>query len=127
MYSFFMQVTRVSSVTKEGMPELWSTMEQYRRSMTACGELARRRKHQRVLWMRSQVDSKVRELFYEHPSVLSATGRLEELVENARVTPGLAADVLVQIFTSAGAKEGGERAGEETLERLLINLDKEIL
>ena len=42
----FMQVTRISSVTKEGIPELWEKMQEFRKTMVETGLLETKRERQ---------------------------------------------------------------------------------
>lgn len=85
-------------------------MEQFRRVMTARGELHSRRRRQRTLWMYSHIDTRLHEAFYAHRAVQRAQGRLERLVEEGNVAPGLAADVLIQVFLG-GLGTGRDLAG----------------
>jgi len=95
------QVLRVSSTTGEGLPELWEKMKEFRNKLTLSGDLECRREKQHVRWMDNQITDKMRLLFLEHPTVRNLMPKLEFLVEKGAVTPGYAADVLLQQFSSS--------------------------
>jgi LAO/AO transport system kinase len=93
----------VSSVTKQGLPELWEKMEDFRSKLTLSGDLERRREKQHVLWMRNQIRDNILQLFNEHPAVKQLTPKLEFLVEKGALTPGYAADILLYQFSASMA------------------------
>jgi len=95
------QVMRVSSMTGEGLSELWDKMKEFRTKLTLSGDLERRREKQYVRWMDNHIADKLRTLFLEHPSVRRLMPKLEFLVEKGAITPGYAADVLLQEFSSS--------------------------
>lgn len=90
---------RVSSVTKEGLPELWEKMKEYRDKLTLSGDLERRRVKQHVKWMQNHVNDNIKALFSEHPAVKRMTPKLEFLVEKGAITPGYAADIILHEFS----------------------------
>ena len=45
------KVLRVSSQTKEGLPELWETMKEFHKTMIETGELFETRRKQQRVWM----------------------------------------------------------------------------
>ena len=92
---------RVSSITGEGLSDLWEKMKEFRNKLTQSGDLERRREKQYVRWMDNHITDKLRQLFLEHQTIRSLMPRLEFLVEKGAVTPGYAADVLLQQFASS--------------------------
>jgi LAO/AO transport system kinase len=42
---------KVSSLTKEGLPELWSVMQEFHETMLKTGELVETRRKQQRVWM----------------------------------------------------------------------------
>jgi len=92
---------QVSSLTGEGLMELWDRMKEFRHRLTQSGYLERHREKQYARWMDSHITDKLRTLFLEHPAVRSLVPKLEFLVEKGAVTPGYAADLLLQQFLSS--------------------------
>jgi len=88
-------------MTSEGLSELWAKMKEFRNRLTLSGDIERRREKQYVRWMDNHIADKLRMLFLEHPAVRRLMPKLEFLVEKGAVTPGYAADVLLQQFSSS--------------------------
>ncbi|KAK9540541.1 hypothetical protein VZT92_002987 [Zoarces viviparus] len=95
------KVVRASSLTIEGIPEVWAKMESYRDAMLACGELRGRRRAQQKVWMWSLIQENALCHFRNHPSVREALPHLEERVTKGAISPGLAADLLLKAFSSS--------------------------
>ncbi len=92
------QVLRISSLTKEGIPKLWDTIQDYRERMLEAGEMDRRRRSQVKVWMWNHIQDNITQLFREHPAVQARLPDLEQAVASGRTTPGHAADILLQEF-----------------------------
>ncbi|ESN97176.1 hypothetical protein HELRODRAFT_102150 [Helobdella robusta] len=91
-------VLRVSSVSKEGMEEMWAKMEEYYKVMSSSGELERLRRRQHVRWMHNHIHDSLVSVFHEIPRVKELIPDLEELVRKGVVTPGQAADKVMRDF-----------------------------
>jgi len=115
---------RVSSTTGEGLTELWEKMKEFRNKLTLSGDLERRREKQYVRWMDNHITDKMRLLFLEHPAVRSLMPKLEFLVEKGAVTPGYAADVLLQQFSSSLRLDANAPASEVAWE--LLEAEKQL-
>nr|XP_020447526.1 methylmalonic aciduria type A protein, mitochondrial isoform X3 [Monopterus albus] len=97
------KVVRASSLSGEGIPEIWAKMESYRDAMLASGELQGRRMAQQRIWMWSLIQENVLSHFQNHPSVREALPHLEQRVTKGAISPGLAADMLLKAFSSSSA------------------------
>lgn len=122
---FFFQTARVSSVTNEGMSELWDKMKDFRNKMTQSGDLERMREKQHVKWMRNHIRDSMTALFNEHPTVKRLTPKLEFLVEKGVMTSGYAADIVLQEFSRSFTNRRSANDVIETTE-LERHIDKEI-
>jgi len=111
-------------MTGEGLAELWEKMKEFRNKLTQSGDLEHRREKQHVRWMDSQITDKMRLLFLEHPAVRRLVPKLEFLVEKGAVTPGYAADVLLQQFSSSLRVSDNVRTSELTRE--LLEAEKQL-
>ena len=89
---------RISARTKEGVPELWKLMEEFRDLMLMNGELERRRKDQLRVWMWNYIQQHILQVFQSHPAVQEALKEVEEKVTKGTMTAGYAADVLMREF-----------------------------
>ena len=91
-------VMSTSALHGQGIDTIWQTLQDYRAAMTACGELAAKRKHQSLDWMWSMIDAGLRQRFREHPAVKSTLPELTHAVAEAAVTPTVAAHRLLNLM-----------------------------
>ncbi|XP_041116038.1 methylmalonic aciduria type A protein, mitochondrial [Polyodon spathula] len=94
------QVTRVSSKTGEGVPELWAKIKEFHEAMLGSGELLARRSSQQRVWMWNLIQENALRHFREHPAVREQIPGLEQKVTSGVLSPGLAADLLLKAFSA---------------------------
>ncbi|MDP9862127.1 MULTISPECIES: methylmalonyl Co-A mutase-associated GTPase MeaB [Streptosporangium] len=82
-----------------GLEELWGQLVHHQETMAASGELAARRRHQQVAWTWSLVTERLLARLREHPEVAAITAEIERDVQAGALTPSLAADRLLAVFT----------------------------
>jgi LAO/AO transport system kinase len=92
------RVLIASASTAEGIPEVWSMIEEHTGATTASGERTARRREQARAWMWSLVDQGLREAFRSHPEIANLAPALEREVEGSRITPAAAARTLLESF-----------------------------
>jgi LAO/AO transport system kinase len=92
------RVLIASASTGEGIPEVWSMIEEHAAAAAASGERVARRREQARAWMWSLVDQGLRDAFRSHPEVAHRVPGLERDVEASRVTPAAAARLLLETF-----------------------------
>ena len=97
------QVLRVSSRTGDGIEKAWETMQQYYNIMVENGELEQRRYKQHVVWMWSHIREQIMGRFKSNPEVQREIFNYEKLVADGEVTPGMAADELLKIFSRSSS------------------------
>ena len=97
------QVLRVSSRTGDGIEKAWETMQQYYNIMVENGELEQRRCKQHVVWMWSHIREQIMGRFKSNPEVQREICNYEKLVADGEVTPGMAADELLKIFSHSSS------------------------
>lgn len=91
------------SLAMSGIPELWENVQQFRTVLEENGELDRIRKKQRTIWMWNHISNDVLQRFKENKDVSKNLAELEDLVENGKMTPGLASDLLLNfVFKNNG-------------------------
>jgi LAO/AO transport system kinase len=93
--------TCVSSLSGDGLDELWAAIEQQLSAHAASGELATRRQAQAVRWMWSQVLEQLDAAFRAHPQVAAALPALEAEVRAGRASATAAARRLLAAFGHA--------------------------
>ncbi|MES2236814.1 MAG: methylmalonyl Co-A mutase-associated GTPase MeaB [Pseudomonadota bacterium] len=91
-------VLMLSAAKKEGIAEFWQTIEQFRATMTAAGDLEARRKRQASDWMWQQIDATLRHRFRSHPAVMAALPQITQSVISGTLPPALAARQLLALF-----------------------------
>ncbi|XP_013791114.1 methylmalonic aciduria type A protein, mitochondrial-like, partial [Limulus polyphemus] len=92
------KVTRVSSLKKEGIVELWKDMMQFRDVTMEEGELEVKRRKQYQIWMWSHIEHHLLYVFKHHPKVNPSIKEMEQKVSEGIITPGLAADYMISKF-----------------------------
>jgi LAO/AO transport system kinase len=88
-------VLTASALHKEGIPEFWAAIENYRNALTPTGEFAAKRQHQALSWMWQLIDSGLRQHFRHHPRVQENLRALTRSVEQGHTTPAAAAYALL--------------------------------
>jgi LAO/AO transport system kinase len=91
-------VLTLSAIKKEGVAEFWQTIEKYRDTLTASGELAAKRQHQALAWMWQLIDAGLRGRFRAHPAVTGAMPEMVAAVEGGSTTPTAAAHRLLNLM-----------------------------
>jgi len=90
-------VKRISSKTGEGLEDLWKLMLDFRDKMTESGEFRDRRTQQLKVWMWTQVNANLLDLFYAQVGERLAR-QMEQRVMQNELTPGDAADELIEMY-----------------------------
>ena len=88
----------MSSLTQEGIPELWDRVQDYQSKVTQAGELELKRRQQQTVWMWNHIKDNILTLFKHHPGIRESITNYEGLVARGAVAPGYAADALLQMF-----------------------------
>jgi len=94
------RVCRVSSLTREGLPELWTLMCEFRKVMVDTGELVETRKKQRRIAMWNNITYHILQVFREDDRVKVHIKELERQVEEGLITAGQAAETLLDCFVA---------------------------
>ena len=99
------QVVTCSAASGAGLDELWRIVLDHRRIAEESGELARRRRNQRLEWMWSVIDRRLLESLRRHPRVRETLAELERRVLEEEVSPTWAADRLLEAYGLDGGAE----------------------
>ncbi|XP_050726279.1 methylmalonic aciduria type A homolog, mitochondrial-like [Eriocheir sinensis] len=90
-------VKRISSLTLEGIPELWELMLEYRKTMEESGEFVGRRKTQRRAWLWTHLKESLVSVFMDTPGMRGRIREAEVRAMEGVVAPGDAADQLLRL------------------------------
>ena len=78
--------------------EVWDTITNHKKIMTASGELEAKRQDQAMSWMWFLVNEGLERWFYQHPEIQKLLPGIKKSVEEGRMAPTRAADDLVTIL-----------------------------
>ena len=85
-----------SSLTGQGLDELWQGVERFFQEIRQSGQLDARRREQSLQWMRSTVAQELERRFFDQPEVKAALPDLERDVLDGKVPPTVAARRLLK-------------------------------
>jgi LAO/AO transport system kinase len=91
-------VLTCSSLSGDGVAEVWQMVRNHRQLMEGNGCLAQRRSRQALEWMNELVMLGLEESFRADPSIASRLPHLQEEVRRGHVTPFAASRELLQIY-----------------------------
>jgi len=89
-------VLAASSVTRNGIPEVWRAVEKYFAHVEADGRFDLCRREQAISWWQSLVEQELRIRFLSDPKVAGLSARLEREILAGRLAPSLAAEELLE-------------------------------
>jgi LAO/AO transport system kinase len=92
------QVLLASSLKKEGMEEVWQTIEGYMAAVGGAGEIESRRAGQAQAWMWSEIGENLMSAFRANKAVAAKLSALEKGVVAGETTPTAAARALLRLF-----------------------------
>lgn len=92
-----------SSVSGEGIGEVWDTLMRYVGRMRTLGRFDARRSEQAARWMRETIDEALRTEFERHPKVKAKLPDLARRVREHELTPRRAAEQLLREFWNRDA------------------------
>ena len=87
-----------SSLTREGIPEVWGMVEDFMGNVRGSGVLAERRRRQALSWVHSMVEDHLLRRFYEDPGVAAEMPEIEERVERGELAATQAALDLLALY-----------------------------
>ena len=89
---------RISAYTKEGLPELWAVMCDFKKTTQESGVFEKRRKSQLLSWVNSMIDEHLHNLFFEDPMIKGRMPAVMEATVNGVISPSQAVTELIRAF-----------------------------
>ncbi len=86
-----------SSMTKEGIPEIWETISEYLEKVTQNGYFNHKRKEQNRFWLMQSIEDQLKSDFFEQPKIKEAMRQQLKALENNQTTPFEAARYLLML------------------------------
>ncbi|MEO6088336.1 MAG: methylmalonyl Co-A mutase-associated GTPase MeaB [Umezawaea sp.] len=93
-------VLTCSALTGTGLDDVWDQVEKHQSTLAEAGELAERRKRQQVDWTWAMVRDQLLAGLRSHPEVRTLAPELERQVREGELTATLAAERILQAFTT---------------------------
>ena len=90
--------TTCSAYTRDGLFDLWDTVEEFFKQIKGNGYFMRHRREQSQYWMRETINDELTRRFYDDRNVTAARSALEESVRQGTVSPFAAAHELLDLF-----------------------------
>ena len=84
-----------SSVTREGINEIWQVVMDFKSSMEASGKLQKRRQQQTWDWVREMAWSYVNTLIFQDPSIIECEEEVKKQLMSGDITASLAAQKII--------------------------------
>jgi LAO/AO transport system kinase len=100
-------VVTCSALTGDGLAEVWDLVDKHEQSLRQSGELERRRRDQRVSWMWALVRNQLLDRLRDSEELRAMTPAVEADVRAGLLTPGLAAQQLVDAFLPGSPPPAG--------------------
>jgi len=91
-------VLTCSAVTMDGLKEIWETISDHRKKLSAAGQLADKRRRQATDWMRNLVEEGLKDQFYSNPHVKQRLAQITMAVESGATSPTAAAHELLALY-----------------------------
>ena len=88
-------VLTCSALTLAGVDTLWETIRDYRKRLSATGELDEKRRRQALAWMWSRIEDGLKERFFGHPAISDRLREIEASVERGDLSPTVGAETLL--------------------------------
>ncbi len=89
-----------SSISAEGIPEIWSVIEEFQQKTTASGIFAKRRRRQLIAWVRAMVEQYLHNRFFKNESISKMLPGIEQAVEEGTMSAAAAVQELIRVFES---------------------------
>jgi LAO/AO transport system kinase len=87
-----------SSLTGEGIPEIWGVVDEFRKKAMESGVLEKRRRAQTLDWVYSMLEEHLRASFFQHAGVERIRAEIEHEVMWGRIPPTVAVQRLINEF-----------------------------
>lgn len=86
-----------SSIYNEGIEDIWDVIELYRNQVMENGYFQKKRNSQNRFWLMETIEHHLKSNFYNHPKIKVELKKLLKAIEDHRITPFEAADILMAI------------------------------
>jgi len=87
-----------SSITQDGIPEVWGTIEKFLELTKGNNYFFEKRKEQNQYWMLETINEQLKTNFYNHPEIQKLLESTKKAVSTDVISPFAAAQVLLNVY-----------------------------
>jgi LAO/AO transport system kinase len=87
-----------SSITKEGINEVWKTISDYVELVKSNQYFEEKRKEQNQFWMMETINEQLKSNFYNHPNIIKQLEESKKAIQNDEISPFAAAFKLLSTY-----------------------------
>ena len=87
-----------SSITHEGIPEVWKTIEKFIELTKGNKYFFEKRKEQNQYWLLETINEQLKTNFYNHPEIQKLLNPTKKAVQNGEISPFAAAALLLEKY-----------------------------
>jgi LAO/AO transport system kinase len=95
------KVLTCSSLTKNGIPEIWNVIDKFRKQMKNNGSFKGRRRLQIAQWLHSLINEQLKLSFYSNPQIQKILPEIEKQVLNREMATTTAVRRLLEAFDNS--------------------------
>ena len=92
------KVTTCSSLTKDGIREVWNTISDYFEMTKETGFFQEKRNEQNHFWMMETINEQLKQNFYNQPEIISLLEESKKAVQNNEISSFAAASELLKLY-----------------------------
>lgn len=92
------KVTTCSSITKEGIAEVWNAISEYFEQTKESGFHQQNRNDQNQFWMMETINEQLKQNFYNQPEIISLLEQNKKAVQNNEISSFAAAQNLLKLY-----------------------------
>lgn len=92
------KVLACSAMESSGIPELWESLEAYKKLTLENGYFQRNRQNQAQYWLKEALEDGLKMMFYQNPAVQQSLSVLEKDVQEGRISPFAAAELVLKSY-----------------------------
>jgi LAO/AO transport system kinase len=92
------KVTTCSSITTEGIAEVWQIIISYFELAKGNHHFQNKRQEQNQFWMMETINEQLKTRFYNHPEIMTLLEENKKAVQNNEVSPFAAAQILLEKY-----------------------------
>lgn len=92
------QALTCSALTKEGIPQIWTLIEEYQTQMQANGFFEHNRRMQNLNWLHETIKQTLEEQFYNAPAIKTILPQIKKAVQEGKIPAMSAAFQLLDLY-----------------------------